>query len=327
MNGSETAEFRRALEDFALASGHLVAIELDATGRIQDYNKGFSLAVSAAGEPRGQSLAAFFPPRKGNPQEIVPGLPGGLAVPYRLVSWDGRELLLHAYRLADEHVLLLGMPLNPDESLAMQRMAGLTTEMGNLVRELRRANRRILDLARTDALTGLPNRRYFFERLGEALEQARQLRRPLSVLMIDLDHFKEVNDRFGHAGGDAVLTAFAELLRGGARASDFPGRLGGEELALLLPDTDAGQGQRVAERLRADTARLRPLGEAAVFTVSIGVATLRAEETGDAFLARADAALYAAKTAGRDRVVVAGAVSSTPAEGSERRRPKHRLLQ
>lgn len=167
MHQADTADFQRALHDFALASGHIVALEIDATGRILDYNKGFSFAVAAAGEPRGQPLQAFFPPQKGNPSEIVPGLPGGLAVPYRLVSWDGQAFLLFAYPLAEEHALLLGMRLNPDESLAMQRMSGLTTEMGNLLRELRRANRRILDLARTDALTGLPNRRYFFEQLRE----------------------------------------------------------------------------------------------------------------------------------------------------------------
>lgn len=78
--------------------------------------------------------------------------------------------------------------------------------------------------------------------------------------MIDLDHFKQVNDRFGHAGGDAVLRSIAALLREQARAGDFPGRLGGEELALLLPGTDAEQARRVAERLRADMAGLRPLG-------------------------------------------------------------------
>lgn len=310
MRKVETVDRQAAINDFVLTSGYLIAIELGGDRLIRDYNKGFRLAFRPATEARGQPLSGLLDAEGASNIEIVPGLSGGHPLPHRLRTWSGQEVLLHAYSLADNGVLLLGTVITPDESLAVQRMSGLTTEMGNLVRELGRANRRILELSRQDALTGLANRRYFFERLGEAVSHAERHQHPLSVLMFDLDHFKQVNDTFGHAGGDAVLKAVSGLLRDGARAGDVAARLGGEELALLLAETGCDQSRQVAERFRVGVAALRPLGEEHVFTASIGAATLCLGEDGDALLARADKALYAAKEAGRNRVVVAESVAA-----------------
>jgi len=306
MQRADAAEFQAALNHFVLASGYLIAIELDAEGIIQDYNKGFRIGVHPVGEVRGQPLSTVLRAEDGAALEVVAGLPDGQPVPHRLRTLSGREVLVHAYPLADAGMLLLGAVTNPDESLAVERMAGLTAEMGTLVRELGRANRRITELSRTDALTGLANRRYFMERLSGAISHAERHQRALSVLMIDLDHFKQVNDRFGHAGGDAVLEATSAQLRRDARASDLPARLGGEEFALLLPDTTCKQASLVAERFRTSMAGLRPLGGEQAVTASVGVAERHDGEDGDAVLAHADEALYAAKAAGRNRVVAAG---------------------
>lgn len=300
-----TPERQAAINDFMLTSGYLIAIELDADGLIQECNKGFRLAARPVGDGCGQPLHDLLKSDQGDQVDFVAGLPGGLPIPYRLRTWEGREILVHAYPLPNERILLLGTVSNPDETLAVQRMAGLTTEMGNLVRELGRANRRILELSRTDVLTRLANRRYFFERLGTAVDQARRHQRPLSAIMLDLDHFKQVNDRFGHAGGDAVLKAVSEVLRQNARSSDLPGRLGGEELAVLLPETDLDKGRQAAERFRACIEETRPLGEGHVFTASLGVASLLNGEDSEGLLARADEALYRAKEGGRNRVVTA----------------------
>jgi diguanylate cyclase (GGDEF)-like protein len=212
--------------------------------------------------------------------------------------------MLHAYPCPNQQVLLMGTTVGEDDSQTVQRMSRLTTEMANLVRELRRANRRIQEIANHDGLTGLPNRRYFMERLEAALQHAHRHARPLSVLIADLDHFKRINDRFGHAAGDAVLRAFAALLQNEARASDLPGRLGGEEFALMLPDTDTAQAMSVGERVRARLMALRPAELDHVVTVSIGLATLQSHDNSDTLLARADQALYDAKDRGRNRVMI-----------------------
>jgi diguanylate cyclase (GGDEF)-like protein len=315
MERAQTEALHRALRDFALVSGHLVLVLVDAEGRVLDYNKGFEIVVRPAGDPLGQPFSAFCTSAAGHQLELVPGLHDGTPVPYLLHTWSGHEILLHAYPHAKDQVLLIGAAIHPDESQAIQRMSRLTTEMGNLVRELRRANQRSQALANRDDLTDLPNRRYFFERLESALAHARRHRRPLSVLMADLDYFKQVNDRFGHADGDTVLKAFARLLREDARAADLPGRIGGEEFALMLPDTGAEQACKVAERLRKRMAVLQPLESEHRFTVSIGVAVAGADEQTDDLLLRADRALYAAKEAGRDRVVMADGPALVPQPG------------
>lgn len=155
-------------------------------------------------------------------------------------------------------------------------------------------------LARTDALTALPNRRHFFRSAEAALADARMHGRPLALLALDVDHFKRINDQGGHQLGDTVLREVAQCCRSSLRASDLAARLGGEEFAMLLPDTDLGQAQQLAERLRAAIAELQL---PAAVTVSIGCAELSSSMASvDALLARADDALYAAKQGGRNRV-------------------------
>jgi diguanylate cyclase (GGDEF)-like protein len=158
-------------------------------------------------------------------------------------------------------------------------------------------------LATTDALTGLANRRAFFDRGQPALEAARRYGHQVSMLMIDVDHFKAVNDRHGHSTGDAMLRLLADRLREVLRQADLIARIGGEEFAALMPETDLDAAMQVAERLREMCDGLAP--DASVDTaisVSVGVAQWRAGESLDHLLERSDAALYRAKRAGRNRV-------------------------
>ncbi|THF62193.1 sensor domain-containing diguanylate cyclase [Pseudothauera rhizosphaerae] len=160
-------------------------------------------------------------------------------------------------------------------------------------------------LASTDPLTGASNRRVFMERLSLELARVRRYGKQAALLMLDLDHFKQINDRHGHAAGDATLRSFTTLAQRTLRQTDTLGRLGGEEFAVLLPETDEEQAAELAERVRG---RLAAEGiafgdEAIRVTVSIGIAQLETTDTTpDTVLARADEALYRAKQGGRNRV-------------------------
>lgn len=160
--------------------------------------------------------------------------------------------------------------------------------------------------ANNDSLTGLPNKRATDDTLKRMVAQANRSITPLAAAMLDLDHFKQINDRFGHAKGDEVLAAVGAALRSCLRASDFAGRFGGEELLVLLPGTTAQDALALTDRIRATIASIRVPGVDRAITVSIGVADLL-QHGGDAagLLRQADRALYTAKATGRDRVVVA----------------------
>jgi diguanylate cyclase (GGDEF)-like protein len=181
--------------------------------------------------------------------------------------------------------------------------------VGRDVTENRQAEAALRALATTDELTGLANRRHFLARLVE--EQARLQRQETQravVLMLDLDHFKTINDTFGHAAGDAVLRHGAALMRDSLRIIDQVGRIGGEEFAILLSGADRAAAQVFAERLREKFAKTPVLyeGQSIPVSVSIGITALTAQEaTVNAVLRRADAALYRAKAEGRNRVVMA----------------------
>ncbi|MBK6727567.1 MAG: GGDEF domain-containing protein [Xanthomonadales bacterium] len=157
-----------------------------------------------------------------------------------------------------------------------------------------------------DVLTGLANRRMGLARLDADIALARRAPEPLSVLALDLDHFKRINDRHGHAIGDRVLVAFSQAMRGELRAGDLGARIGGEEFIAVLPATDAAAAAVVGERIRAASAALAvptDNGDAVRFTISIGVASLQPGEDSTRLLARADGGLYRAKSEGRNRVV------------------------
>jgi diguanylate cyclase (GGDEF)-like protein len=170
-----------------------------------------------------------------------------------------------------------------------------------------RYRRELMRLAREDNLTGMPNRGHTAALATAALEIAATRHQPLTVAIIDLDHFKGINDRYGHAGGDYVLKEFARVSRGSLRDGDVLGRWGGEEFLLILPDTTLDAALASVERLRALALAIQvpssTAGDPARVTFSTGLATTaEGARSLDEIIARADAALYEAKNQGRDLV-------------------------
>ncbi|HEV3013326.1 MAG TPA: GGDEF domain-containing protein, partial [Actinomycetota bacterium] len=162
-------------------------------------------------------------------------------------------------------------------------------------------------LSVTDPLTGAWNYRYFERRFEQEIERSRRFGRVLALLMLDIDHFKSVNDRFGHQRGDEVLVEFRGRVTGSVRDIDTFARYGGEEFVLILPETNLEGGLAVAEKLRVATHRAPFCKDGIRLTVSIGVACFPEHATSPEELLRAaDEALYEAKLQGRDRVVTAG---------------------
>jgi len=176
---------------------------------------------------------------------------------------------------------------------------------------------RLLRSGFTDVLTGWNNRRYLSVRLSEELARARRDRTGLVCLMLDVDYFKQVNDTWGHAAGDAVLRELAQRIETEVRASDVAARYGGEEFVVLLPNTLVESAMLLAERIRSAISKTPfelPSGKTENVTVSIGISEIHPgpddddlKTLGDSLVARADVAMYAAKSAGRDRVIVEAA--------------------
>jgi diguanylate cyclase (GGDEF)-like protein len=178
-----------------------------------------------------------------------------------------------------------------------------------------RAQRELVRLATIDPLTDLPNRRAFFDRAGEACVRG-EGQPPLSVVMFDIDHFKQVNDTWGHDAGDLVLKVVADVIR---RRGGSPARLGGEEFALLFDGWDLLDAYHEAERLRIDiqSTRIELATTVLSITCSLGVAEHVAGQSVDQLLKNADVALYAAKTSGRNRVVAAQTSAAGERRGGE----------
>ena len=177
----------------------------------------------------------------------------------------------------------------------------------NDISERKKLEAELFHQANTDALTGLSNRRYFLFQAEQEMRRAQRFDRKLSVIMMDLDHFKKVNDTFGHAVGDIVLQTIARVGLESLRESDIMGRLGGEEFAVLLPETNVKAAEEVAERLlqHVDETPIKVGRKTLKCTTSLGVAQISSRDKSfDDLLARADKALYQAKEEGRDRVVV-----------------------
>jgi diguanylate cyclase (GGDEF)-like protein len=214
-----------------------------------------------------------------------------------LVSGEviGSILVEHPSSLSDEEVRRVRESVN--------QAAPVLGNLRNLAISEQRAS--------TDALTGLPNRRAIQETIKRMVAQSSRTLSPFSVLMIDLDHFKQINDRYGHDRGDEVLAAVGAALQATLRASDFAGRWGGEEFMFLLPDTAVDGAVDLAERVREALSEIDLATVDGAITASIGIATIP-DHAGDAeHLERsADRALYTAKRKGRDRIEIAISGSS-----------------
>ncbi len=238
----------------------------------------------------------------------------GLSREFNGLDWSADTFLglnLGAWSVATSFLvvfLIVQLVLNARATLERERRLVETAAA------LRETGAELERLARVDPLTGVLNRRALFERLGAEFRRSQRYGRALTAMMIDLDDFKALNDRYGHATGDQVLAACARAIASNLRESDTVGRYGGEEFAVFLPETSLADGEFVAEKLRAVVESLEiesPDGaaEGIEVTISVGVAAMPDLGTPDeqALIGRADQALYQAKRAGRNRVVVADA--------------------
>ena len=203
------------------------------------------------------------------------------------------------YTLHTEIAVLLstGIPLLVAPPIAWY-LVGLLLRVYRVEQEMRA-------LASYDSLTGLPSRHAFFDNANNYVSLAKRERKTFSVMIIDLDHFKSINDRYGHPAGDAVLKLFADVVNSVARRSDIIGRLGGEEFAIVLPSTSTSEALEFSERLHhaISQAVLKYKGSAIRYTASIGLSEYdtESEDSIDDLLARADLALYQAKQSGRNQ--------------------------
>lgn len=312
------SHLRRQLADYAMAVDLLVRIgecttENDVIGRIFDL----------FGEMCAPTTLVFVPvssTRVGVPYGCPSPDPSAVATVQNLVNaeadyaWteSGTGFLVRVSRQEETLGVLMvegvAFPENREEylNLALAVVGVFALAIANA-----RTHQRLEEEAVTDELTGIGNRRAGVERLLQELARSKRTGEPLAVLMIDLDHFKNVNDSFGHGIGDAVLRVTAERMRAAVRDYDLLCRMGGEEFVILAPNTDLRQAAQLGERIRravGETPLLTVQGREVTVTVSGGVAvTSRLDTTRDTtaeeLLVRADEALYRAKSTGRDRIM------------------------
>ena len=220
-----------------------------------------------------------------------------------LIDLDDRDRGIRALDIGVNDVL--ARPIDPEELAARVRTQIKRKRYSDLLRTNLDES---LEAAVTDQLTGLHNRRYMTGQLDALVARASRDGEPVAALLLDIDHFKKINDSFGHDVGDEVLREFAVRLASNVRAVDLPCRYGGEEFVVVMPDTALVDAERIAERIRMHVSgapfRVANGREILAVTISIGVATtLGLEDTPDALLKRADEALYEAKASGRNRVI------------------------
>ncbi|HEU4974774.1 MAG TPA: diguanylate cyclase [Baekduia sp.] len=288
----DSALLRRMLGDVLRAQGWTVIEAADGAAALAIAREQAPHVLLMAREMEGLDGMAVLDALRDDPRTTT------MPVVFVTGHTDARELAEGLERGAHDYVR---KPVDPVELVARIRTA---LRLRALRDELAERNAALEQLARTDVLTELANRRHADDVLRASVAHARRHQRDLCAVLVDIDHFKAVNDGHGHAAGDAVLREVARRLKAGLREEDLAARWGGEEFLLLLPETiDA---TTVCERLRAaiagDLVALDD-GRRIPVTASFGWACWTGEESGEALVARADAAMYGAKDGGRDRVV------------------------
>jgi len=284
-------------------------------------NWGYEVTVTKNGAEALQALLAEDAPRLAILDWMMPGMDGvevcrrvrsreTLQPPYIILLTaleDKKGVVTGLEAGADDYV---GKPYDPDELHARLEVGRRLVELNEELLEARHAAE---ILARIDALTGVLNRRAILNELEREAERATREGSPLGIGMLDIDHFKLVNDTYGHAAGDSVLCEVVRRALGVMRPYDSFGRFGGEEFLVLVPGSGEEELRHVLERIRGviGSTPIAVGGHDLAVTVSLGGAT-RGSESADGLIARADDALYTAKEQGRDRVVLAVSVEEEP---------------
>ncbi len=309
---------------YAPASGAafpLLALYVVASGFLLNRRAPLGVAMTSVGILAEEGISAnAFAPYGPLPALLLAALPSGMLL---LLAWIAslgagsmEEAILRANhademerkyhekaeahsRLSEDHDEVKSQTYALESANAELR--AIQTELAAQYRALEAANRQLASQATTDGMTGLANHRAFQEEMQRQTARSERSAAPLSLLLLDVDKFKQYNDTFGHPAGDEVLRTVANLLASQVRDGDLPARYGGEEFAVVLPETDAETARQIAERIRA-AVESHPFPNRTV-TVSIGVAQRFQTETPNATIQRADVALYEAKSAGRNRAV------------------------
>lgn len=290
----------------------ICAVLFDEQLIIIDFNKAFEKIVGTGSRPVGRKFNSYLPAKDGK-LKIAPPEEGFQELRFTLIgaAQEQNNMLGYLARAEGGFLLFCERAWITEDDI-FEEISKINNQLANMTRELNKknialekANVTINKLLRSDALTGIANRLYFQEYYQKVHAHAVRHHSPLSLVMTDLDHFKRVNDRYGHQVGDQVLVEFAGLLQENCREEDLPVRYGGEEFCILLVAADAEQAYRQAERMRSQV-EAATIGEQQLkITASFGLASLLEGESLDDLLKRADDALYRAKSSGRNRVVTA----------------------
>ena len=286
------------IADYALVS-------LDKRGRIESWNESIGRVTGHTPSIKGQPYAIFYPSEATIPEQQLDRL--------READENGWALDEGARLRADGSEfwgssMISPLPIRIDESsqpIQFNDEEAAYCMIDRDISDKRDASENLRKAAYCDHLTGLSNRRAFFEAADLELLRRKIALRPVSLIMLDADHFKAINDQYGHPAGDAVLCHLAATMKSVCRQVDVLARIGGEEFAVILPSVDLADAMAVAERLRAQVQRIPAIYEQHViaYTISIGVAAMDDSLTGfDGLMKRADQALYAAKRGGRNQV-------------------------
>lgn len=292
-------------------SNTTIALLTDERHIIAACNENLARKLYITEKPIGRCLEdVFCPPEDAAPLDLVfSRLPGTLLPQTIKICYTETVYRCYAFE-TDGGLLLLGDQIGITENEVLENLSLLNNEMSRLSRELSMknrelaaANQKINELARTDGLTGIANRRYFQERYEEAFSLAQRNALPLSVVMMDLDYFKNVNDTYGHDAGDRVLQAIAGLLKEHGRHEDMPARYGGEEFIVMMPLTAIKGAVAFAERVRKALSDMDILENGHKITLSGGVSEFQPGDSAQGLAKRADEALYLAKNQGRNQCI------------------------
>lgn len=297
--------YRRIVED----ARHLIVARFAFDGGLLEFNKAFGICFQALAHEGCEWSNLFNAPL---PTDVDSGAPaaGGdsLLESHVITTRHGKVFGARFYR-EENALVLVGEQLEAHDKELVATISSLSSEMGTLVNQLRReqaklkkAHAEITRTSRVDPLTGLLNRRAFFDEARARLSICKRHGLVISMLFMDLDHFKAVNDTWGHEAGDNMLRAFSHMLASMVREEDVLARLGGEEFIVLLPSQDIEGAAALGERVVEECARQAVEGIDRVNTVSVGAAQRVGAETLQDLLREADNACYLSKRNGRDRV-------------------------